>query len=136
MKIHTEISINSSPENVWSILTDLENHRMWNPFFEEISGELKKGKKINVKIDGTRFRPEILVLNTNHEFRWKGKLFFSGLFDGEHVFRLNQISENQVLFIHEEIFSGILVPLFKSKLLNETRAGFEQMNKALKKRVE
>jgi hypothetical protein len=39
-------------------------------------------------------------------------------------------------FIHSETFKGILVGLFKKRLENSTRKGFELMNENLKKLAE
>ena len=39
-------------------------------------------------------------------------------------------------FNQSEVFSGILVPLFKNKILTDVKEKFEDMNKALKKQVE
>ena len=38
--------------------------------------------------------------------------------------------------LHEERFTGLLVPLFRKSLDTGTRRGFETMNEALKLRVE
>lgn len=42
-EIKTEIDISSTPENVWRILTDFSKYLEWNPFIDQISGELKEG---------------------------------------------------------------------------------------------
>jgi hypothetical protein len=59
-----------------------------------------------------------------------------GIFDGEHSFELLAQGQGQTRFIHKEIFSGILVPMFWSTLDRDTRAGFNNMNQALKARCE
>ena len=50
-----------------------------------------------------------------------------GLFDGEHGFRLGAQAEGTLL-VHEERFSGVLVPFVRRMLETSTRAGFEAMN--------
>jgi hypothetical protein len=77
------------------------------------------------------FKPRVLINNTNREFRWKGKLFINGIFDGEHYFILNKISDNKTELIHGEIFTGILSGLIFNKIYKDTIAGFELMNKGL-----
>jgi len=139
-EIITEISINTSPEKVWKILTDFENQSSWNPFITSISGEKKVGGKLSIIVqpgDGgeMKFKPTVLVLSENKELRWKGKLLISGLFAGEHYFILNSTDHNTTQLIHGEKFSGILVGLFGS-MLNKTKQGFELMNSALKKECE
>jgi hypothetical protein len=82
-----------------------------------------------------KFSPTVLVAKENKEFRWLGKLLFKGLFDGEHRFIIEPISEKSVRFTQAEKFTGILVSLLGGTLKG-TEKGFESMNKALKERAE
>lgn len=86
------------------------------------------GEKLTVAIkppdgNGMTFKPTILNFETNKEFRWKGKLGISGIFDGEHFFILEKLNDNQTKFIHGENFSGILVALMGGAL-DKTKDGF------------
>ncbi|MDR6968094.1 hypothetical protein J2X31_002109 [Flavobacterium arsenatis] len=133
--------INATPDKVWAVLTDFENYPNWNPFIKSIIGEPKVGSQITVSIappDGKimTFKPVVVVFNPNREFRWVGKLFFKGLFDGEHKFELIDRGNGTTIFYHSETFKGMLVRLFKKKLENSTKKGFEMMNENLKRRVE
>lgn len=69
------------------------------------------------------FKPKILTLEPNKEFRWKGKLGINGIFDGEHYFILEYLDKNKTKFIHGEKFSGILV-YFAGKMLDKTEKDF------------
>lgn len=82
------------------------------------------------------FRPKVLKVEPNREFRWLGHLLIPGVFDGEHFFIIETLDLNRVRFIHGEIFRGILVPLFGKMLDGSTRQGFEAFNQALRTRVE
>ena len=59
-----------------------------------------------------------------------------GVFDGEHYFKLEAKADGGLVFHHGELFSGILVPLFKRSLDGATRQGFIAMNEALKREAE
>jgi len=138
--IKTSIPINATPEKVWSILTDFKNYPQWNPFITQIEGELAINNKIKIKLEPPesnkmKFTPTIKTLTYNKEFSWLGHLFVPGLFDGNHSFFL-QKSKGTTILLHEESFTGILVPLFKKQLLTNTKKGFELMNKALKELAE
>ncbi|WP_299705874.1 SRPBCC domain-containing protein [uncultured Pontibacter sp.] len=138
--IETEILINAQPEKVWAVLTDFEKHPTWNPFIKSIEGEKSVGKQLKVFIQppnggGMTFKPVVLTYDVNKEFRWKGKLGISGIFDGEHYFQLIDMGENTTKFIHGEKFSGILVSLMGGAL-NKTKEGFQLMNEALKRECE
>lgn len=140
-EIKTEILINATPEKVWSILTNFDNYPNWNPFIKSITGEVKVGNKITARIEppqakGMTFKPKILTFETNKEFKWLGHLLFVGLFDGEHKFELIDNRNGTTSFIQSEKFKGILVPLLKKLLDNNTKNGFEEMNRKLKELAE
>ena len=140
MEIKTQITINTTPDKIWAVLTDFENYPSWNPFIKKIIGQPKAGSQITVSIappkgKGMTFKPTVLTFEHNKEFSWIGKLFFKGLFDGQHKFELLDNENGTTTFNHGEAFSGILVNLFK-KQLESTQDGFELMNLHLKKYVE
>jgi hypothetical protein len=140
-EIHTEIEINAPDESVWRVLTDFAAYPEWNPFVRRAEGEVRVGSHLLVGIQPSggkvmSFRPTVLVVDPNRELRWLGHLWVSGLFDGEHSFVIEPLSERRVRFIQRERFGGLLVPLLSKMLDRETRRGFEEMNQALKVRSE
>jgi len=140
--LRTEIQIAASPEAVWEVLTDFSAFPEWNPLILEARGELEEGSRIAVTLragEGRPFRvrPRLLRVSTHRELRWLGRVGLPGIFDGEHIFRIEPNPDGAgTRFIHMEHFRGVLVPLLWKKLDSETRAGFEAMNQALKSRVE
>lgn len=136
MKIETQITIAATPEKVWEILTDFKRYPQWNPFIKSIEGVVEVGNQIKISLPDMKFSPQVLVFEKNRELKWLGKLFLKGLFDGEHRFLLEGLPNGETLFTHSEAFSGILVPLFKTKLETNTKAGFEAMNQQLKIQAE
>ena len=140
-ELRTEIEIGAPAERVWQILTDFASYPEWNPFVRRISGEAQEGTQLEVYLQpsgarGMTFRPTILKAEPSRELRWRGKLFIQGLFDGEHVFEIEQLAENRVRFVQRESFRGLLASLLLRMLENDTRRGFEEMNAALMARVE
>ena len=140
-ELKTEIEINGSIDAVWEILTDFNSYPEWNPFIKKIEGELKVGAQLKVYIEppggkGMTFKPIVKRLEPKTEFKWLGHFLIPGIFDGEHIFQLEQINDNKIKFIHSEKFNGLLVPLFWRSLISNTKQGFEEMNKALKNGVE
>jgi len=140
-EIRTQIRIEASPEKVWAILTDFDKYPDWNPFIKSIKGDVAVGNKIVARIEppeakGMTFKPKVLAFDTNKEFRWIGHLFVKGLFDGEHKFELIDNGDGSTTFVQSEKFGGILVPLFKKMLNNNTLNGFNQMNEKLKELAE
>lgn len=134
--ITTQITIAAPIHEVWKVLMNTKDYPEWNPFVKELNGDLVEGKKITVALPGMKFKPTVEVVHENKEFRWQGHLLFRGVFDGQHQFLLEAISDNQTLFTHQEHFKGILVPFMKKMLEGDTKSGFIAMNEALKARVE
>ena len=140
-RLHSEIEINAPKSVVWGILTDFESYGQWNPFIPEISGELVEGRTLKLRISppgetATMFKPVVQKVEEEEEFRWKGKLLFAGLFDGEHVFRLESLPSGAVHFTQEEFFTGALAAPLLWVIGEKTSRGFSEMNAALKKRAE
>jgi hypothetical protein len=140
-ELYSEIEIRSSPERIWKIFTDFPRYPEWNPFIRSIRGDLAIGGQITAELRppgsaGMTIRPVLLKVDPLRELRWKGHLFFSGLFDGEHVFEIRPEGAGRCRFVQREIFSGLLLSLFTRMLKNGTARGFADMNAALKERAE
>lgn len=136
-EIKTEILINASPEKVWKVFADFKNYPSWNPFIPSLTGDIGVGKKIKVQLlppgtKGMTFKPTVLVMQTQREFRWIGHLLFPGVFDGEHKFQLIDNLNGTTTFIQSESLKGILVIFFKKMLDKNTTEGFMLMNQKLK----
>ena len=69
------------------------------------------------------FKPKLLKYDQQKEIRWLGKLFFKGLFDGEHSFPIIDHNNGSCTFIHEGKFNGILVGLFTKNLIKKQNLG-------------
>lgn len=135
--LKTEITINASKEQVWNKLMDHSNYNTWNPFIKQISGSPEVGQQINVnmQLEGKKpmkFTPLVLKNEKEKEFRWKGKLFVDGLFDGEHFFILENLGNGQTRFVQGEFFTGLLSGVLVKMIGSETKKGFVAMNEALK----
>jgi hypothetical protein len=140
-RLETSIDINATAARVWSLLMDFSAYERWNPFVRSIEGKPKVGQALNVYVQppgasGMRFHPIVLTAEPNRELRWKGKLLLPGLFDGEHYFTLEPKSESELTFRQGEVFTGLLVPLFRRSLDGSTKQGFVAMNEALKLEAE
>lgn len=135
-EIKTSITIKASSESIWKILMDFEGYPQWNSFIKSVSGDVKVGNRIQIKLEGMTFKPKVLTFKENKELKWLGRLWFKGLFDGEHQFKLIDNGNGTTNFEHSEVFSGVLVKLFSKDLDKNTKKGFEQMNKELKLRAE
>ncbi len=140
-EIVTAIDVAAAPDIVWKILTDFGSYPEWNPFIPEVVGAAVEGTRLAVRIEppggkAMTFRPTILRVAQPGELRWLGRLLLPGLFDGEHIFQIEETADGGVRLHHREQFSGLLVPLFWNAMSGPTQKGFEAMNTALKERAE
>jgi len=133
--------VDSTPEKIWSVLTNFKEYENWNPFMIKIIGDAKLGSKIEVQIQTVKgkkrtYKPIITKFEINKELRWKGKSLLPGIFDGERIFIIEKSAHNKVSFLHKEIFKGLGVKLIGSKLDEDLGESFKKMNIALKTRAE
>lgn len=135
-EITTSITIMAKREKVWNILTDYKAYPEWNPFISSLTGNVAVGNIIKIQLQGFTFSPKVLTYTENTELSWLGHLGIKGLFDGMHIFSLQEQTDGTTLFKQSEHFRGLLVPLFSKRLDTDTKKGFEQMNQALKERAE
>ena len=129
LEIKTVITIHATLNKVWEILTNFKAYPEWNSFIKSIKGQVLVGEKISARIEppnakGMTFKPKIVTFIKNKELSWVGHLLFPSLFDGKHKFELIDKGNGTLTFIQSEIFSGILVALFKKKLKINTKNGF------------
>ncbi|GAA0938778.1 SRPBCC domain-containing protein [Virgisporangium aurantiacum] len=137
--LRASIEIQATPEQVWSVLTDLDAYDEWNPFIVSSSGTVEVGATLtNTMRDATgetTFTPTVLTATPGHELRWLGKLGPGAVFDGEHAFLIESIGPGRVRLTQTERFTGILVPFFRGQLHDKTLPQFHAMNQALAQRV-
>lgn len=139
-ELRAETHIDSPPDVVWAVLADLSAYARWNPFIVEASGALEVGSRLSVRIKPPgrrpmRFAPTVTQLQPATLLEWQGSLGVRGLFDGAHRFELHPTDDGGTRFVQAETFTGLLVRPFQ-RMLRDTAAGFELMNRALSARAE
>ncbi len=138
--LHTEVTIDASPDQVWKVLADRQAYPEWNPFIISSTGELKVGDTItnvlkDTKGSETTFSPKLLAVEPGKELRWIGKVPPGAIFDGEHSFRLEALPDGRTRLIQEEKFTGAAIPFTRSMLNTTIKPQFEAMNQALAARA-
>lgn len=136
-EIHTEIEIAASARRVWEVLSDFARYEEWNPFIRKVGGEPKEGAKLEIHLTTPAgkqrtYEPKVTKFEPEKELRWFGKV--PGFLSGEHIFAIENVGNGRVKFVHREVFGGLLSSFFKD--MDDVRAGFEEMNRALKARCE
>lgn len=137
--ITTTIDLDATPEEVWDALTDTAAYPQWNPFITQVAGTLDVGSRVQLRVappggKPMTFRPIVTAVEPEHRLAWLGRLLVPGVFDGAHSFTLQPTADGRTRLVHSESFRGVLV-WFSGGLLDNTAAGFEAMNEALRERL-
>lgn len=138
--IATGLEIDAPPARVWSVLVDLPSYAEWNPFIVEASGQVAVGETLSLRMalpgwSPTAIAPTLLAVDPDRELRWKGRLLVPGLFDGEHAFVLTPLADGRTRLDHREHFSGILLPLARLLIYEDTVRAFHALDAALAARA-
>ena len=139
--IVTETVIPASTKAVWAALIEFDAYPQWNPFIVEVTGDARPQATLAVTIHAPdmspmQFQPKVLKAVPNQELRWRGSFGISGIFDGEHYFKLFPQEDGSTRLVHGETFTGLLAPVLFPWLKQSTRAGFTSMNQALSATVQ
>ena len=138
--IYTDIIIDATPEQVWSVLSDTKNYKNWASFLIDIEGEIKDGNKITAvfQMDPAKDKLNKIVhtisVTEGKEFYWaeKGP---GGIRDNHH-FRVEDAGNGKTRFIQsDEIMKGITW-LMGGNLSKTYAKGYQGFNQNLKAEVE
>ncbi|MBO0930883.1 SRPBCC domain-containing protein [Fibrella aquatilis] len=129
-----EIVINATPEQVWSVLADMEKWPAWNTdvAFLTLNGGLTPGTQFVWKEKGAKPISYLQSVVPNRQLGWTGKA--TGL-SAVHVFTLKP-QNGGTLVVQEESLEGWLVTVLKPIVRKIGNSGMTHWNNALKQRVE
>ena len=131
------IAIKASPQQIWDILVNASGYPDWDPGMIRVEGHLAQGEKVKFF---TKFSPDqafavkVTTFEPGKKMVLTGGLPF-GLFKSERTHSLTPGADGQTTFHTEEIFSGLLFPIFGRSLPDLTKS-FEQFAAGLKKQAE
>ncbi|MFC9690554.1 SRPBCC family protein [Kribbella sp. NPDC056951] len=134
--VRTTIDLDAPLAEVWRVLTDSAAYPAWNPFILSLTGELTVGSTVTTRIRDAEgkertFTPKVLVVDPNRELTWLSRIGFGGLFDGKHLFRLEELPGERTRLVNDEEFRGLAVPFLRSMLRRTIEPQFAAMNNAL-----
>ena len=122
--IHTEIMIDATPEQVWSVLIDTTNYPNWAVFMNKIDGEIRDNAEIDAyfvvnekKQKVNKIRHTIAVAE-GKEFSWS-EVFMLGMKD-YHRFIVEPTSDGKTRFVQSDLVTGGLT-FWAETLLNLKR---------------
>jgi hypothetical protein len=143
-ELTTFVDIDATPERVWQVLTDLPAYAEWNPFITEAEGAFVVGERLSVSAPTVNsfvpatLRPTVVEVVPYRRLRLWSRLdrfAVPGLFHVELTWTISEHDGGVRLWQQDE-FGGLLAPLLFRSLNRHRLQAFNEMNAALKRRVE
>lgn len=140
IEVTASCDIEAPAEAVWSVLTDLAQFRIWNPFIRDAHGSTEVGGTVHVRVRPAlgvplSFEAKVLDRRPNRALRWRGHVGAPWLAEGDHTFTIEPLGERRVRLVQRERFGGVLPWIARRLVTREARHGFDAMNQALAARV-
>jgi len=140
-EISTEISISSTPSEIWKVLMSLNNWPKWNPIVNEIQGKTAIGSELAITMsdakgnDSKKYKAIVTDLKQDERFVFTATMMAKFMFSAERIIEIKPIDQGSIL-IQREVYNGLMVSLFWGKLSTDASTMLNKMNKALKQEME
>lgn len=137
----TTFAVSAPAARVWETLTALDRYPEWNPQIPRVTGSLRPGERIGLRL-ALPGRPPMDLTATIEEARpdalltWRGHVVAPWLFEGYRRFEIEPVAPGQVRVTHVEDVHGLLAPLFGLALGSRVQSSHDALNAALKARAE
>jgi len=135
-KYSASTTINTSPETIWKILTDAGGYPNWDMSMDHIEGKLAPGETVKffTKLSAQAFPVKV------KSFEPRRKMILTsgmplGLFKSERTHTLTPNKDGTTTFQTEEIFSGLMLPIF-GKSIPDLTENFKNFAAGLKRQAE
>ena len=142
MSVTATVEIDAPPAAVWETLTAFGRYGAWNPLITRIEAEAVEGTTVRAVIDQPRFPPvpiqaTITRAEPNRELAWETSLPGGGLLRVGHAFQLRPVAGgDRTTFSQVERIDGPVGAAVPESLVGFLADGFDEMNRALRRRVE
>lgn len=135
-KYGASTSIQATPESIWEILTDASGYPAWDLSMDHIEGKLAPGETVKffTKLSQQAFPVKVTAFEPGRRLVLTGGMPL-GLFKSERTHTLAPKGDGTTTFQTEEVFSGLLLPVFGRNIPDLTE-NFRNFAAALKGRAE
>ncbi|NME68223.1 SRPBCC family protein [Flammeovirga aprica] len=134
--VSTQVQINTSPEKVWSVLSNAETVKQWNKVLIPLKGQLKEGSVINYEFyqdeggKASKIDAKVEKIIEQKMINQKGGVPLILTFD--HKYILESSPSGTTVKIHEE-YKGIIVPFWNPSPVEKA---YERLLNQLKDYIE
>jgi len=131
---HTKTIIHAPIKVVWNVLTDVARYKEWNPTVAKVWGTLKEDQLIYIHHSGLGLIVPIQIerYTPPYELSWHSWGVFAPLVQGQHYFKLTELTPNQTVLQHGEILTGVMSHLIPSSLISKLESNYAYHNHKLK----
>lgn len=139
--VFTEIEINASPEQVWSVLTDWDKLKNWSSSFVGISSDKMVKGEVFISYFKNPLTGGVVGLEhvcTDYEegikFGWSGDII--GSTQDHHIYSVEPTQNGTTLFKQEDGLHGPHSKLLNFMAEHHMMSLYKKFNQELKERVE
>jgi hypothetical protein len=140
LKIEHRIGIQTPPEVIWEIVSDISKWHAWNPLYTQASGVLGFNSVLTLQLTlpGEKprtIKPTIVDWTPNEQVIWSLSLM-GGLIRSVRYLEVEKLTDTGCIFSNGEIFEGPLQGMIPKKTRKAIKAGFTAMGEAVRDRAE
>ncbi|MFI4935840.1 MAG: SRPBCC family protein [Caulobacterales bacterium] len=140
IKIEHRIGVQTPPEVIWEIVSDIPGWSAWNPLYPKAEGAVRIDTVLTLELalpgQAPRIiRPKIVDWTPNEQILWRLNLL-GGLIRSVRYIEIEKLTETGCIFSNGEMFEGPLMRLINRKLQRTIKAGFTAMGEAVHARAE
>ena len=138
--VHTEIVIDATPEQVWTVLTDTKSYPQWAVFMEAIEGKIRDQGQItahfrpNEKKEKVNKVTHTISVTEGKEFSWSETVMM-GIKD-HHRYIVEPMPNGQTRFIQSDLVKSGMSWLMGNSLIKFEKENYPKFNRSLKAEVE
>jgi hypothetical protein len=121
------VTIRSTPECIWTLLTDAAAYTRRNNTVEKVEGNIALGERVTIRTkinQGKTFLVTVSGFEPPRRMVWTGGMPF-GLFKGVRTFLLMPDSNGNTEFSMREEYSGLMAP-FISPSIPDLQPAFDE----------
>jgi uncharacterized protein YndB with AHSA1/START domain len=129
------VSIDTSPERVWPVLTDVAGWSAWDSGVSAVDGEMTLGQKLTIRVEanpGRAFPVKVIAFDVPSRIVLRGGMPL-GLFTGERTYTLHPDGSGTRFTMREEYTGPLAGMIFKS--IPDLGPSFRRFAEGLRQRV-
>lgn len=140
VKLEHRLGVRAPAEVIWTVLTDIDGWKEWNPLYPRAAGAIRMGATLDLQLAlagqaPRQIRPVVVDWVPNEQLLWRLSML-GGLVKSTRYLEIEELAPGSCIFSNGEMFDGVLGPTVARRLRGPIRAGFIAMGEALKARAE